>query len=72
MQKIGDPHIVPQIVGSLLQGPKNKVPLLWERLNSSLDGATRLLEAVSKSPPVPGVSKFTSSPQKGQQGYYRV
>ena len=28
--KIGDPNIVPQIVGSLLSGPENKVSLLSE------------------------------------------
>ena len=27
--KIGDPNIVPQIVGSLLQGPQNNVPLIF-------------------------------------------
>ena len=27
--KIGDPNIVPQIVGSLLQGPQDKVPQIF-------------------------------------------
>ena len=27
--KIGDPNIVLQIVGSILQGPQNKVPLIF-------------------------------------------
>ena len=27
--KIGDPNIVPQIEGSLVQGPQNKVPLVF-------------------------------------------
>ena len=27
--KIGDPNIVPQIVGSLLEGPQNKVLLIF-------------------------------------------
>ena len=27
--KIGDPNIVPYVVGSLLQGPQNKVPLIF-------------------------------------------
>ena len=30
--KIGDPNIVPQIVGSLLLGPQNKVPLIFGKL----------------------------------------
>ena len=27
--KIGDPNIAPQLVGSLLEGPQNKVPLIF-------------------------------------------
>ena len=27
--KIGDPNILPEIVGSLLEGPQNKVPLIF-------------------------------------------
>ena len=33
--KIGDPNIVPQIVGYLLQGPPNKVPLIFGNSHKS-------------------------------------
>ena len=34
--KIGDPNIVPKIVGSLLSGPQNKVPLIFGNSHKSL------------------------------------
>ena len=36
--KIGDPNIAPNLVGSLLQGPQDKVPLIFGKSQISNQG----------------------------------